>query len=90
MNRNLTICSSDGNTMSVQLTGDRLTLGRSSSAELCFPADAGLSRQHLCFERDGDDWTVVDLGSKNGSQVNGVRLTVANCKLAIGSQRATW
>ncbi len=53
---------------------DRLTLGRSSNTELCFPEDAGLSRQHLVIEREGDDWTVQDLGSKNGTLVNNIPL----------------
>ena len=49
-------------------------VGRSSSTELCFPDDAGLSRQHLALERDGEDWTVQDLGSKNGTLVNNIPL----------------
>jgi serine phosphatase RsbU (regulator of sigma subunit) len=72
--RELRIQLPDGQTRTVPLTGDRLTLGRSSSAELCFPEDAGLSRQHLALERDGEDWTVQDLGSKNGTQVNSIPL----------------
>lgn len=83
MNRSLTIRSSDGHTMSVQLTGDRLTLGRSSVAELSFPDDHGLSRQHLRFERVGYDWIAKDLGSKNGSLVNGTRL-LGSFKLQVG------
>jgi serine phosphatase RsbU (regulator of sigma subunit) len=56
------------------LTGDRVTLGRSSTTELCFADDAGLSRQHMALERDGNDWVVQDLGSKNGTQVNNIPL----------------
>ena len=52
-----------------------ITLGRSSANELCYPEDAGLSRQHLALEKDGDTWMVRDLGSKNGTFVNGVRIT---------------
>jgi serine phosphatase RsbU (regulator of sigma subunit) len=58
----------------VPLTGARLSIGRSSAAELCFPEDAGLSRQHFAFEPEGDDWTVQDLGSKNGTFVNNIPL----------------
>jgi serine phosphatase RsbU (regulator of sigma subunit)/pSer/pThr/pTyr-binding forkhead associated (FHA) protein len=58
----------------VPLTGGRLAIGRSSAAELCFPEDAGLSRQHFAFEPDGEDWTVQDLGSKNGTFVNNIPL----------------
>ena len=46
-----------------------------SANELCYPEDAGLSRQHLALEKDGDTWMVRDLGSKNGTFVNGVRIT---------------
>ncbi len=53
---------------------DRLSVGRSSAAELCFPEDAGLSRQHFAFEQEGDDWTIQDLGSKNGTFVNYIPL----------------
>ena len=58
----------------VTLAGGRLAIGRSSAAELCFPEDAGLSRQHFAFEPDGEDWTVQDLGSKNGTFVNNIPL----------------
>ncbi len=58
----------------VPLTGERLAVGRSSAAELCFPEDAGLSRQHFVFESHGGDWTVQDLGSKNGTFVNNIPL----------------
>jgi serine phosphatase RsbU (regulator of sigma subunit) len=70
----LLIHSPDGNTKTVPLTGERLTVGRSSAAELCFPEDAGLSRQHFAFEYDGAEWTVQDLGSKNGTYVNNIPL----------------
>jgi sigma-B regulation protein RsbU (phosphoserine phosphatase) len=64
----------DGQTKTVPLTGDRIAVGRSSVAELCFPEDAGLSRQHFAFEADGETWTVQDLGSKNGTFVNNIPL----------------
>src|SRR5213075_461249 len=74
MQREILIQGSDGKSTPYQLTGDRVTLGRSSTTELCFADDAGLSRQHMALERDGDDWTVQDLGSKNGTQVNNIPL----------------
>src|SRR2546425_9232942 len=70
------IYTQDGKTSTLMLDRDRFTLGRVSMNELCYPDDAGLSRQHLALERLGDLWSVRDLGSKNGTFVNGVRLTV--------------
>jgi len=74
MPREILIQGADGKSQIYQLTSDRVTLGRSSTTELCFADDAGLSRQHMALERDGDDWTVQDLGSKNGTQVNNIPL----------------
>ncbi len=74
MSRELRIQCPDGQMKTIPLTGERLSVGRSSAAELCFPEDAGLSRQHFAFEAQGDDWTVQDLGSKNGTFVNNIPL----------------
>jgi len=74
MSRELLLHAPDGQTKTVPLTGERLSIGRSSAAELSFPEDAGLSRQHFAFEPEGDDWTVQDLGSKNGTFVNNIPL----------------
>lgn len=57
------------------LEGARACVGRSEANELSFPDDAELSRHHLAFEVSGSGWTVTDLGSKNGTYVNGRRLT---------------
>jgi phosphoserine phosphatase RsbU/P len=70
----LLIQTPDGQSKSIPLTGERLSVGRSSAAELCFPEDAGLSRQHFAFEYQDTDWTVQDLGSKNGTYVNNIPL----------------
>lgn len=74
MSRELRIQCPDGQMKNIPLTGERLSVGRSSAAELCFPEDAGLSRQHFAFETQGEDWTVQDLGSKNGTFVNNIPL----------------
>src|SRR5260370_22797354 len=72
--RELLVTTPDGRTRRVPLDHDQITLGRSSANELCYSDDAGLSRQHLTIERSGDDWIVRDLGSKNGTLLNGQRL----------------
>jgi len=74
MPRELLIQAPDGQTKTIPLTGTKLTVGRSSASELCFPEDAGLSRQHFMFESQGEEWTVQDLGSKNGTFVNNIPL----------------
>src|SRR6201996_4811190 len=74
MPRELFIQCPDGQVKTVPLTGERLSVGRSSVAELCFPEDAGFSPQHFAFEPEGDGWTVQDLGSKNGTFVNNIPL----------------
>jgi serine phosphatase RsbU (regulator of sigma subunit)/pSer/pThr/pTyr-binding forkhead associated (FHA) protein len=57
-----------------RLEGAGLTLGRSPESDLAFPADAVLSRRHLILEPCLEGWQVRDLGSKNGTQLNGKRL----------------
>jgi sigma-B regulation protein RsbU (phosphoserine phosphatase) len=64
----------DGQMKTIPLTGEKLSVGRSSASELCFPEDAGLSRQHFAFEAQDGEWTVQDLGSKNGTFVNNIPL----------------
>jgi serine phosphatase RsbU (regulator of sigma subunit)/pSer/pThr/pTyr-binding forkhead associated (FHA) protein len=73
--RELLVHTPDGAVKPLLLERDRYTLGRSSANELCYPEDAGLSRQHLVLEREAETWSVRDLGSKNGTFVNGVRIT---------------
>lgn len=75
----------DGKSRTVPLAGERVSLGRSSTNDLCYPDDAGLSRQHLAFEKAGGEWGVRDLGSKNGTLVNGTRIAVPH-KLKKGDR----
>jgi serine phosphatase RsbU (regulator of sigma subunit) len=74
MPRELLVQGPDGQLKPVPLSGSRLSVGRSSAVELSFPDDAGLSRQHFAFEAQGEDWSIQDLGSKNGTYVNDIPL----------------
>ena len=52
-----------------------LIFGRSDTCEICID-DVKLSRQHFAFETQGNgDITVTDLGSTNGTYLNGNRVT---------------
>jgi pSer/pThr/pTyr-binding forkhead associated (FHA) protein len=55
------------------LDAERLTVGTLESNDVVVDAD-GVSRVHAVLERFGDTWTVRDLGSRNGTFVNGGRI----------------
>ncbi|HYU56905.1 MAG TPA: FHA domain-containing protein [Actinomycetota bacterium] len=52
---------------------ERMTVGTLESNDVVVDAD-GVSRVHAVFERFGDTWCVRDLGSRNGTFVNGGRI----------------
>jgi sigma-B regulation protein RsbU (phosphoserine phosphatase) len=70
----LSIRRPSGETQVVTLERDLYELGRADTNALCFNDVLGLSRKHLVFERAGSEWVVRDLGSTNGTYVNGTRL----------------
>lgn len=53
------------------VTADELAIGRVESNVLVV-FDAGVSRQHAVIRSDGMGWRIADLGSRNGTLVNGV------------------
>lgn len=60
----------------VVLSGSRITVGRDSAdVEL---TDDSVSRLHAVFERLSSGWVVHDLGSTNGTTVNGARVSGAH------------
>lgn len=59
----------------LEVTKERVVLGRSKQNADIFLDDANVSRQHAAIERVGHAWYVVDLGSTNGVYVGGVRIT---------------
>ena len=50
---------------------DRAELGRSPECEVRLN-DRSVSRRHARIERDGDEWVIVDLDSRNGMKVGGM------------------
>lgn len=63
-------------------TGDRIplgeevvTIGRRSESTIVL-ADPNVSRNHAEIRPAGSGWVLVDLGSTNGSRVNGARVSI--------------
>ncbi len=60
----------DGIEQTVPLDSDELVIGRHSGCGLVIP-DSRLSREHIKIQRFADVFTVNELGSSNGTTVNG-------------------
>jgi pSer/pThr/pTyr-binding forkhead associated (FHA) protein len=71
----------DGRPYSV--TARRVVLGRSRECDIRIP-DANVSRRHAEVRQEDATYWVVDLGSTNGTEVNGRR--VERGKLADGDR----
>ena len=56
------------------LGGSTFSVGKRSDADLPITADAAVSGMHVLLERAGAVWCARDLGSRNGTFVNGERL----------------
>lgn len=74
MTNELLIQHQNGTTRTMPMQGSRITFGRAAENDLAFPDDIVLSRRHLTFEHDNGLWYVMDLGSKNGTLLNGQKL----------------
>ncbi len=66
----LHVVPAHGDPFDRMLEGDSLVIGRSSESDLMI-ADRFLSRQHARLFKQGDDWMAEDLGSRNGTLLNG-------------------
>lgn len=70
--------------------GARTTLGRHPANTLRL-ADREVSKEHACIERAGNGFVIKDLGSSNGTYVNGRRIRELRLKegdeVALGNSR---
>ena len=63
-----------GNQVDRRDLGDSLVIGRGEGCDMRLGAE-GVSRAHCRIERRGGEYAVVDLGSRNGTLVDGARVT---------------
>ena len=70
--RNVRLVSGDGRTYPLQMGST--VIGRGDQANLRLP-DVGISRRHARLDFDGGQVVLTDLGSTNGTMVNGQRVS---------------
>jgi len=63
-----------GRSWRLELEGDRATIGNADANDIVLSDDAMASRLHAVLERFPAAWCVTDLGSSNGTWVNGERI----------------
>ncbi len=73
----------DGTTRSVVLAADVTTIGRFPECDVVI-ADKGASRRHAQIKQGRDGFTLTDLGSTNGTRLNGQ--TIQSRELADGDR----
>src|SRR3954447_22194990 len=56
------------------LDGDRMTIGKRQENDVATPDDPTASGLHAVLERFAAGWCVADLGSSNGTWLNGARI----------------
>jgi predicted component of type VI protein secretion system len=58
----------------LELAAERSTIGKADENDIALPEDATASHLHAVLERFAAGWCVTDLGSSNGTWVNGERI----------------
>jgi ABC transport system ATP-binding/permease protein len=71
---NLVVMSAAGQTREISIPVNGIVLGRDSQLGPPFSTDEFLSRNHASVQRRGDGVEVADLGSANGTYLNGARV----------------
>lgn len=69
----ITIQTPDGQALEAELTAALMTVGRTEDNDLEIP-DGSVSSHHGQFTNEGGHWVFTDLGSTNGTKVNGERV----------------
>ena len=80
----LEVGAADGRVREIPLTDDEFVIGRGEDCNLCLH-DAEISRHHSMIRQRGGESVVSDLGSSNGTFINGHRL-LSQVKLSTGDE----
>jgi pSer/pThr/pTyr-binding forkhead associated (FHA) protein len=64
---------------SFELNKDVFTIGRTEDNDICIP-DGTLSSRHAELRKEGDLYKVVDVGSTNGTRINGEKIMESNLR----------
>ena len=74
------------------LSGPRVTVGKASTNLVSLEHDATVSRFHAVLENLGSAWSIRDLGSRNGTYLNGEKISAERVlrsgdELRVGTSR---
>ena len=75
----LVVLQGRGEGSEFEIEGERVVLGRGGQAELQFD-DRAMSKEHAALEFAGRGYRVRDLGSSNGTRLNGAEVRLAELK----------
>src|SRR6476661_7084854 len=76
----------------ITLSGERVTVGKASTNIVSLKHDSTVSRLHAVLENLGFAWSVRDVGSRNGTYLNGEKISAERVlrsgdELRVGSSR---
>ena len=76
----------------ITLGGERVTVGKSSANLVSLDHDSTVSRVHAVLENLGYAWSIRDVGSRNGTYLNGERISAERVlrsgdELRVGKSR---